>query len=169
MKGLDKIGAPMYIISKQRLKLVFARLRNRLSSLDSSTSAIEVTGEYAHTLLRHVHQKAWWKTHDWWVVVTARRSLFWTVLNLPFLMMDLLRPGVWYYFIDIILCIWFCIVHNILPETNIGYDIGVYLYRVRYLYEIGYDFLYRYHAVDFEYDVLFCRLIFSTTKFGVQR
>ncbi len=61
IRGFDKNGSPIYIISKQRLKTVFPRLRNRLSSLDSSTSTIEVTTEYASqwlTLLRHVHQTA---------------------------------------------------------------------------------------------------------------
>jgi hypothetical protein len=47
IKGFDKNGVPIYITSKQRLKSVFFRLRNRLSSLDSSTSTIEVTTEYA--------------------------------------------------------------------------------------------------------------------------
>jgi hypothetical protein len=47
IRGFDKNGAPIYIISKQRLKTVFSRLRNRLSSLDSSTSTIEVSTEYA--------------------------------------------------------------------------------------------------------------------------
>jgi hypothetical protein len=42
VKGFDKNGAPIYIISKQ-LDLV----RNRLSLLDTSTSTIEVTTEYA--------------------------------------------------------------------------------------------------------------------------
>jgi hypothetical protein len=40
IRGFDKNGAPIYIISKQQLKTVFSRLRNRLSSLDSSTSTI---------------------------------------------------------------------------------------------------------------------------------
>ena len=47
IRGVDKNGAPIYIISKQRVKTVFARLRNRLSSLDSSTSTIEVSSDYA--------------------------------------------------------------------------------------------------------------------------
>ncbi len=45
--GYDKNKAPIYIISEKRLKNVFARLRNRLSSLDSITSTIEVSTEYA--------------------------------------------------------------------------------------------------------------------------
>jgi hypothetical protein len=49
IRDFDKNGAPIYIISKQRLKTVFSRLRNSLSSLDSSTSIIEVSTEMPHT------------------------------------------------------------------------------------------------------------------------
>jgi hypothetical protein len=45
--GYDKNKALIYIISKKRLKNMFARLRNQLSSLDSSTSTIEISTEYA--------------------------------------------------------------------------------------------------------------------------
>jgi hypothetical protein len=45
--GYDKNKASIYKISKKRLKNVFARLRNRLSLLDSSTSTIEISTEYA--------------------------------------------------------------------------------------------------------------------------
>ncbi len=63
IKGIDKNGAPIYIISKQRLNTVFSRLRNRLSSLDSSTSTIVFWGYNRNclTLLQYAHQTAWWK------------------------------------------------------------------------------------------------------------
>ena len=87
-------GAPIYIISKQRLKAVFPRLRNRLSSLDSSTSTIEVSTEYAsHFYDMYIRQ------HDGKHMTGDRMKIL--MLNLPLLMRDLLRPEVRY--IDIIL------------------------------------------------------------------
>ena len=47
IRGYDKNGAAMFIISKKMLKQVWKRLLNCLSSLDSSTSSIEVTDYYA--------------------------------------------------------------------------------------------------------------------------
>ncbi len=41
-KGVNK-----YLVSNEMLKRVWIRLRDRLSSLDSSTSLLEVTSEYA--------------------------------------------------------------------------------------------------------------------------
>jgi hypothetical protein len=43
VKGFDKNGAPQYIVSKARVKKVFARLRNSLASVDSSTRILEIT------------------------------------------------------------------------------------------------------------------------------
>jgi hypothetical protein len=94
IRGFDKNGAPIYIISKQRLKIVFSRLRNRLSSLDSSTSTIEVSTEYAsHFYDMYIRQ------HDGKHMTGDRMKIL--MLNLPLLMRDLLRPEVRY--IDIIL------------------------------------------------------------------
>ena len=87
VKGYDKNGVPLYIISKQRLKQVFARLRNRLASLDSSTSTIEVTPEYAsHFYDMYV------KNHDGKHMTGDRMKIL--MLNLPFLLRDLLLPEV---------------------------------------------------------------------------
>ena len=47
IKGYDKNGSQMYIISKKMLKEVWKRLRDRIASLDSSTSTVEVTNDYA--------------------------------------------------------------------------------------------------------------------------
>ena len=87
IRGLDKNGAPIYIISKQRLKTVFARLRNRLSSLDSSTSTIEVSSDYAS----HFYDM-YIKQHDGKHMTSDRMKIL--LLNLPFLLRDLLRPEV---------------------------------------------------------------------------
>jgi hypothetical protein len=94
IKGFDKNGAPIYINSKQRLKTIFSRHRNRLSSLDSSTSTIEVSTEYAsHFYDMYIRQ------HDGKHMTGDRMKTL--MLNLPFLTRDLLRPEVRY--IDIIL------------------------------------------------------------------
>jgi hypothetical protein len=104
IKGFDKNGSPIYIISKQRLTTVFFRLRSRLSSLDSSTSTIEVTTEYAsHFYDMFIRQHdAKHMTGDWMKILMS---------NLPFHMQDLLRPEVRY--IEIILYIGYNIVPNI--------------------------------------------------------
>ncbi len=47
IRGYDWNGAAMHIISKKMLKQVWKRLQDRLASLDSSTSTIEVTDDYA--------------------------------------------------------------------------------------------------------------------------
>jgi hypothetical protein len=87
IRGVDKNGAPIYIISKQRVKTVFARLRNRLSSLDSSTSTIEVSSDYAS----HFYDM-YIKQHDGKHMTGDRMKIL--LLNLPFLLRDLLRPEV---------------------------------------------------------------------------
>ena len=87
VKGYDKNGAPIYIISKQRLKNVFARLRNRLSSIDSSTSTIEISTEYAS----HFYDM-YIKQHDGKHMTGDRMKIL--MLNLPFVMRDLLLPEV---------------------------------------------------------------------------
>ena len=85
VKGYDKNGAPLYIISKQRLRPVFARLRNRLASLDSSTSTIVVTPEYAsHFYDMYV------KNHNGKHMTGDRMKIL--MLNLPLLLRDLLLP-----------------------------------------------------------------------------
>ena len=94
IRGFDKNGAPQYIISKQRLKTVFSRLRNRLSSLDSSTSTIEVSTEYAsHFYDMYIRQ------HDGKHMTGDRMKIL--MLNLPLLMRDLLRPEVRYIHITL--------------------------------------------------------------------
>ena len=87
VKGYDKNGAPIYIISKQRLKNVFASLRNRLSSIDSSTSTIEISTEYAS----HFYDM-YIKQHDGKHMTGDRMKIL--MLNLPFVMRDLLLPEV---------------------------------------------------------------------------
>jgi hypothetical protein len=89
IRGFDKNGAPIYIISKQRVKTVFARLRNRLPSLDSSTSTIEVTSDYAS----HFYDM-YIKQHDGKHMTGDRMKILLLIRNLPFLLRDLLLPEV---------------------------------------------------------------------------
>ena len=112
IRGVDKNGAPIYIISKQRVKTVFARLRNRLSSLDSSTSTIEVSSDYAS----HFYDM-YIKQHDGKHMTGDRMKIL--LLKLPFLLRDLLRPEV-----RSIVSIGY-IGHYIVPDIvgDIGYDI----------------------------------------------
>ncbi len=45
--GVDCNGNQKYIIAKAMMVQVWARLRDRLASIDGSTSMIEVTSDYA--------------------------------------------------------------------------------------------------------------------------
>ena len=47
IKGFDKNKESQYIISKKMLRGVWKRLRDRLASVNSSTSTIEITNDYA--------------------------------------------------------------------------------------------------------------------------
>jgi hypothetical protein len=121
IRGSDKNGAPIYIISKQRLKTVFSRLRNRLSSLDSSTSTIEVLTEYAsHFYDMYIRQ------HDGKHMTGDRMKI--PMLNLPLLMRDLIRPEVRY--IDFILTYFIsatrsCPISYLILGTILGTILGM--------------------------------------------
>ena len=87
IKGYDKNGAAMYIISKKMLKQVWKRLRDRLASLDSSTSTIEVTDDYAaHFYDMYIRQ------HDGKHMTGDRMKIL--LLNMQFLLQDLIAPEV---------------------------------------------------------------------------
>ena len=85
ISGYDKNGAAMYVISKTRLKDVYARLRNRLSSVDSSTSTIEISTDYA----AHFYDM-YIKKHDGKHMMGDCMKIL--MLNLPFLLRDLIEP-----------------------------------------------------------------------------
>ncbi len=79
----------MYIISKKMLKQVWKRLRDRLASLDSSKSTIEVTDDYAaHFYDMYIRQ------HDGKHMTGDRMKIL--LLNMPFLLRDLIAPEVPY-------------------------------------------------------------------------
>jgi hypothetical protein len=87
--GYDKNKAPIYIISMKRLNNVFARLRNQPSSLDSSTSTIEISTEYAAQFF-----DMYIKKHDGKHMTGDGDRMKVLMLNLPFLLRDLLEPEV---------------------------------------------------------------------------
>ena len=87
IKGYNKNKAPICIISKKQLKRVWKRLRDRLASVDSSTSTIEITNDYAaHFYDMYINE------HDGKHMTGDRMKIL--LLNLPFLLRDLVAPEV---------------------------------------------------------------------------
>ena len=85
--GVDKNGNQKYLISKTMMANIWARLRDRLASIDSSTSMIEVTPDYAaHFYDMYV------KNHDGKHMTGDRIKIL--LLNLPFMLRDLILPEV---------------------------------------------------------------------------
>ena len=106
IRGYDKNGSPMYIISKKMLKQVWKRLRDRLASLDSSTSTIEVTNDYAaHFYDMYIRQ------HDGKHMTGDRMKIL--LLNMPFLLRELIAPEVPYTHIIKSYMISYTISHTI--------------------------------------------------------
>ena len=85
--GVDCNGNQKYIITKVMMVQVWARLRDRLASIDGSTSMIEVTSDYAaHFYDMYV------KNHDGKHMTGDRIKIL--LLNLPFMLRDLILPEV---------------------------------------------------------------------------
>jgi hypothetical protein len=85
--GYDKDGNPKYVISKVMMADIWARLRDRLASIESSTSMLEVTSDYAaHFFDMYV------KNHDGKHMTGDRIKIL--LLNLPFMLRDLVSPEV---------------------------------------------------------------------------
>jgi hypothetical protein len=69
----------MYIVSKKKLRTVWKKLRDCLASVESSTSTVEITNNYAaHFFDMYVNN------HD------GKH-----MLNLPFLLPDLIEPEIY--------------------------------------------------------------------------
>jgi hypothetical protein len=115
IKGYNKNKDPQYIISKKMLRGVWKRLRDRLASVDSSTSTVEITNDYAaHFYDMYINN------HDGKHMTGDRMKIL--LLNLPFLLRDLVAPEVSFdVFPDII--------PDIVPDivSDIGADFGVFL------------------------------------------
>ena len=85
--GVDCNGNQKYIITKAMMVQIWARLRDRLASIDGSTSMIEVTSDYAaHFYDMYV------KNHDGKHMTGDRIKIL--LLNLPFMLQDLILPEV---------------------------------------------------------------------------
>ena len=85
--GRSDQGVPRYLVTNAMLEKVWIRLRDRLSSLDSSTSLIEVTADYAaHFYDMYV------EGHTGKHLTGDRIRIL--LLNLPFLFRDLIAPEV---------------------------------------------------------------------------
>ncbi len=103
IKGFNKDKKNQYIISKNTdmLKVVWKRLRDRLASVDSSTSTVEITNDYAaHFYDMRINK------HDGKHMTGDRMKIL--LLNLPFLLRDLVAPEARLY-----------IVHDITPDNMI--------------------------------------------------
>jgi hypothetical protein len=99
---------------------VSARLRDRLASIDSGTSMIEVTPDYA----AHFHDM-YVKNHDGKHMTGDRIKIL--LLNLPFMLRDLTWPEVMYTSVKFIVSIVYVVY-------DIVYDIGYRIrHRIRYL------------------------------------
>jgi hypothetical protein len=85
--GVDKDGNKKYVISKKMMAGVWARLRDRLASIGSSTSMVEVSSDYA----AHFHDM-FVKNHDGKHMTGDRIKIL--LLNLPFMLRDLIAPEV---------------------------------------------------------------------------
>jgi hypothetical protein len=87
IKGFTKKKAPVYIISQIRLRIVWKRLRDRLATVDSSTSTVEITNDYAaHFYDMYINK------HDGEHMTGDRMTIL--LLNLPFLLRDPVEPKV---------------------------------------------------------------------------
>ena len=115
IKGFNKNKDPQYIISKKMLKGFWKRLQDRLASLDSSTSTIEMTDDYAaHFYDMYINN------HDRKHMTGDRMKIL--LLNLPFLLRDLVAPEVRFD-------IYPYIISDIMYEVPISYPIS---YQILY-------------------------------------
>ena len=90
-------GVPRYLVTNAMLENVWIRLRDRLSSLDSSTSLLEVTTDYAaHFYDMYVEGHTGKHVTGDWIRIL--------LLNLLFLFRDLITPGVKFPFAIFHLC-----------------------------------------------------------------
>ena len=85
--GVDKDGNKKYVISKKMIAGVWARLRDRLASIGSSTSMVEVSSDYA----AHFHDM-FVNNHDGKHMTGDLIKIL--LLNLPFMLRDLIAPEV---------------------------------------------------------------------------
>jgi hypothetical protein len=99
------------------LKVVWKRLRDRLASVDASTSTVEITNDYAaHFYDMYINK------HDGKHMTGDRMKIL--LLNLPFLLRDLVAPEVRLYII-------YDITHDI--RSDIVSDVIPLMYPMSYM------------------------------------
>jgi hypothetical protein len=76
---------PTYVISNERLAAVWTRLRDRLASVDSSTSMVQTTEDYAADFYDMYINK-----HEGKHLTGDRIRIL--MLTLPFVLLDLIAP-----------------------------------------------------------------------------
>jgi hypothetical protein len=137
LTGNDKDGNLKYLISKKMMADIWARLRDRLASIESSTSMLEVTPDYAaHFFDMYV------KNHDGKHMTGDRIKIL--LLNLPFMLRDLVSP-------EVITCSSIIYIYSIVYDVvyNVVYDV-VYDFEINIVYDVVYDIVY-----DIVYDEFF--------------
>jgi hypothetical protein len=113
-------GATKYLVTNDMLGNVWIRLRDRLSSLDSSTSLIEVTTDYAaHFYDMYV------EGHTGKHLTGDRIRIL--LLNLPFLFRDLIAPEVIFSS---------AIVHNCSIYIMISYSVSYHIININAVLQI---------------------------------
>lgn len=96
-----------HVISNERLAAVWARLRDRLSSVDAPSSMVQVTQDYAgHFYDMYINK------HDGKHLTGDRVRIL--LLTLPFLLRDLITPEV-----SVILCLINTMVYSSMLYTSI--------------------------------------------------
>ena len=136
--GVDKDGNQKYLISKRMIADIWARLRDRLASIDSSTSMVEVTSDYA----AHFHDM-FVKNHDGKHMTGDRIKIL--LLNLPFMLRDLILPEVMCFQSFTSYQVSYMISHTTLHTTSYT------IYKVHIVYDVVYDVVY-----DIVCDIIFC-------------
>ena len=150
--GVDAKGNQKYLITKTMMANIWVRLRDRLASIDSSTSMIEVTSDYAaHFFDMYV------KNHDGKHMTGDRIKIL--LLNLPFMLRDLILPEV------------ICIPHTFMKSfALISYMISYTIsYTIAYTmsYTISYTiFCFLFHNVVFVWKVHMINTAITKAKPG---
>ena len=87
VSGQTGNGNPKYLVTNKMLGAVWMKLRNRLASIKSDTSMIEVSSDYAS----HFYDM-YFQQHDGKHLTGDRMKIL--MLNLPFVMWDLIAEEV---------------------------------------------------------------------------
>jgi len=92
-------GNPKYLVTNKMMSAVWMKLRNRLASIQSDTSMIEVSSDYASHFYDMYFQK-----HEGKHLTGDRMKIL--MLTLPFVMLDLIAEEVTLYYTHDVICIY---------------------------------------------------------------